>query len=181
MVDFNSPTVLEHDFLAVARLWTIVDGLYIWEFITALDFEWSFIRGSRNHNWTIWIYATTRVATLFVVILNLLSIWITTQWQYNCTAALIGQLFVGYLAVASSSLLIALRVIAIWNRKRMVLMLSSGAWVTSVIFSIQSIARVNNLPDYAMIEVLEFGLIPYRSVQSGHLRRASARRLTCMF
>jgi len=108
MVDFNSPKVLEQDFLAVARLWSTVDGLYIWEFITALEFEWSFIRGRRNHNWTIWIYATTRVATLIVVTLNLLSIWITTQ--YNCTAALIVQLFVGYLAVASSSLLIVLRV-----------------------------------------------------------------------
>jgi hypothetical protein len=34
---------------------------YSWEFITALDFEWSFIRGRRKHNWTIWVRSDTRI------------------------------------------------------------------------------------------------------------------------
>ena len=26
-----------------------------WEFITTLDFEWSFIQGGRRYRWTIWV------------------------------------------------------------------------------------------------------------------------------
>ena len=88
--------------------------------------------------------------------------------------------------------------IAIWNKKKIVLVLSSGVWVANVLFTIQSelicplsrgdpvihsnamvlgIARVNNLSDYYDGASR---LIPYRPVQRGHLWRTSARRLTCM-
>jgi hypothetical protein len=55
MVDFQNPTVLEEDFLAVVKFWHVVDGIFIWEFFVTLEYELSIIRGHRPYRWTIWV------------------------------------------------------------------------------------------------------------------------------
>jgi hypothetical protein len=140
MVNFEDPAIIAQDFLTVAKLWSAVDGLYIWEFITTLNYEWSIIRGRRSHNWTIWIYSTTRLAAFASVILNIQTI--TMSARYNCEAEIVFQLIIGYLAIASASLLIVLRILAIWNKKRAVVALAFSVWGINIIFTIQSIARI---------------------------------------
>jgi len=71
MVDFKNSIVISKDFVAVVKLWHAVGGLYIWEFLTVLDYEWSVIRGSHSYRWTIWLHSFTRLATLGAVIISM--------------------------------------------------------------------------------------------------------------
>ncbi|KAH9958775.1 hypothetical protein BC827DRAFT_1218445 [Russula dissimulans] len=58
----------------MSKLWHVLNGLYIWEFLTTLDYEWSVIRGRRPYRWTIWIYSLTRAGTFVVTILLFISL-----------------------------------------------------------------------------------------------------------
>ncbi|KAN0141798.1 hypothetical protein V8E53_000260 [Lactarius tabidus] len=87
MVDFQNPAVIEKDFLAVVKLWHLVDGIFLWEFFITLDYEWSIIRGHRPYRWTIWIYSLARVCTLIAVILNMLAFDSSTP--INCQVGII--------------------------------------------------------------------------------------------
>jgi len=75
------------------------------------------------------------------VILSLVGIDVTTQ--YNCDVQNIFQFFFGYLAFAAASLLIVLRINAIWNGKRFVIAIATGVWVANVGLLIQSVARIH--------------------------------------
>jgi len=110
-----------------------------WEYIVTLDYEWNVIRGHRPHRWTIWIYFLTRVATLATVVLNLFSLDVTTR--INCQVTINLQFIFGYLALATSSLLIVLRIIAIWERKKIIIAFATGVWVIDVAFLIQGVSR----------------------------------------
>jgi len=82
MVNFRDPDVIASEFRILLGFWHAVDGLYIWEFITTLDYELDVIRGRRPYRRSIWIYSFTRVVTLLAVILNVASIDIATP--INC-------------------------------------------------------------------------------------------------
>ncbi|KAI9455867.1 hypothetical protein F5148DRAFT_1369800 [Russula earlei] len=142
MVNFHDPTVAVWDAWALAKLHHAVDSLYLWEFFFNLDYEWSIIRGHRPYRWTIWIYSLTRVSTLVSVILNIVGIDVSTPIQ--CQVWLTFELIFGYLAFVCASLLIVLRIIAIWNKDKVVVAVATGVWVVNIGFLIQGIARVND-------------------------------------
>ncbi|KAH9954848.1 hypothetical protein BC827DRAFT_921592 [Russula dissimulans] len=130
MVHFNDPVVLTRDFVALVKFWHAVGGLYIWEFFTTLDYEWSVIRGRRPYLWTTWLYSLTRVATLGAVINGMIGL--NTSGPINCHLWATSGLIVAYAAIATASLLIVLRVIAIWNRNKIVSVIAMSAWVANV-------------------------------------------------
>ncbi|KAI0282830.1 hypothetical protein BGY98DRAFT_62818 [Russula aff. rugulosa BPL654] len=144
MVNYHDPAVFLQDFWVVSKFWHAVAGLYFWEFVTTLDYEWSVIRRHRPYRWTIWIYSTTRISVLVAVPLTLVGLNVTAR--YNCEVETVFQLFFGYLAIASASLLFVLRIVAIWNKKKIIIAIAAGAWGTNVIFQIQCIARIRATP-----------------------------------
>jgi len=125
---------------AVVKLWHAVDGLFIWEFFTTLDYEWSVIQGRRPYRWTIWIYSLTRVATLLAVILNIIGFDSTTP--INCQAWVTFELAFAYVAFAGASLLIVFRIFAIWNRNKRIFVLAMSVWWINVGFLIHGIVRL---------------------------------------
>ncbi|KAN0129164.1 hypothetical protein V8E53_013035 [Lactarius tabidus] len=141
MVDFHSPTVIEKDFLAVVKLWHVVDGIFIWEFFVNLDYELSFIQGHRPYRWTIWIYSITRVSTLIAVILNMLGF--DSSSPINCQVWIIFELLFSDLAFAAASILIVLRIITIWDRKRIAVAIAICAWTTNVAFLVHNVVRLH--------------------------------------
>ncbi|KAH9954860.1 hypothetical protein BC827DRAFT_922878 [Russula dissimulans] len=143
MVNFKDPVVISRDAFAAAKLWHTVDGLYIWEFIINLDYEWSVIRGHRPYRWTIWLYSFTRMATLAAMIANMVGL--DTSRPIDCQFWLTFTVTTGYAAVATASLLIALRVIAIWNRNKIVYAIAMSAWVTNVACIMQAIVRLRSI------------------------------------
>jgi hypothetical protein len=141
MVDFQNPAVIEKDFLAVVKLWHLVDGIFLWEFFITLDYEWSIIRGHRPYRWTIWIYSLARVCTLISVILNMLAFDSSTP--INCQLWVIFELIFASLAFAAASILIVLRIIAIWNGNRIAVAIAICAWNANVAFLIHNITRLH--------------------------------------
>ncbi|KAN0112031.1 hypothetical protein V8E52_007948 [Russula decolorans] len=95
--------------LDLLKLWLIVSGIYIWEFVTNLHYEWGIIRGYQTYRWTIWIYVIARWATIAIVILILIHLNVTSQ--INCQGF-------SLLSLGSGSLLLVLRILAIWNRNK---------------------------------------------------------------
>ncbi|KAH9954625.1 hypothetical protein BC827DRAFT_954146 [Russula dissimulans] len=139
MVNFHDPGVLIADYWAFIKLCQTLGGLYLWEFFINLDYEWGVIRGRYPYRWTIWIYSLTRLATLMAVILDLLIINVATT---NCEVWFkIGFAF-GNLTISLASLLILLRIVAIWNKSRPVIGLAAGLWVTNASSLIVGISRI---------------------------------------
>ncbi|KAF8487280.1 hypothetical protein DFH94DRAFT_849691 [Russula ochroleuca] len=142
MVNLRGPVEIDKDCLTLKALWHLVDGFFIWEFLITLDYEWNIIRGRRRFRWTIWIYSLTRVATLAAVGLNIFSLDVTTP--INCQDTIISQFTLAYLALAASSLLIVLRIIAIWDRKRVIVAIVTGIWGINIASLAQGVWRFHS-------------------------------------
>jgi len=142
MVNYHDPAKIAQDFWTVTKLWHTIDGLYIWEFFTTLDYEWCVIRGRRPYRWTIWVYSLTRVATLLAVILNMIGLDVTNP--INCHVWVTFELIFAYTAFAAASLLIVIRTIAIWNRNKIIFFIAMSVWWTNVSFLIQGIVRLRS-------------------------------------
>ncbi|KAI0295185.1 hypothetical protein BC826DRAFT_1185426 [Russula brevipes] len=138
MVNFHDPAVVAQDYITVVKLWHTLDGVYLWEFFTTLDYEWEVIRGRRPYRWTIWIYSLTRVAALMSVILNVVGMDVTTSM--NCQLWISFELVFCYSSGAAASLLIVLRIIAIWKRHKFVMATAFGLLGINVASFIQSVS-----------------------------------------
>jgi len=165
MVNLHSSARSPEVGLAFMRLWHVLGGIYFWEFISTLDYEWKVFRGHLPYRWTIWIYFLARVACLLGVILN--TFGLDTTGHINC------QLWVSFLAsffctsLAFSSLLIVLRIIAIWNKNKVITVASIGIWVFGVAFHINATVRVRSHWDPQVLNCLSIstergvvGLVP---------------------
>jgi len=129
------------DPLTVMKLWLIMSGIYIWEFITTLDFEWSVIRRHRSYRWTIWIYSISRLSGLAVIILILIDfygtspincqVWVTSGWAFSALG--------GY---GLSSILIMLRIFAIWDKSKVIMAISIAIWVINFGFQLAGIVKI---------------------------------------
>jgi len=138
--DVVSNVVLGRDYFALMKFWHAVDALYMWEFVTTLNYEWSIIRGRRPYRWTIWIYSLTRVATLVAAILNLVGLDAISP--INCQLWAVFNFIFAYLGFACSSLLVVIRAIAIWNKNKIVVALAAIVWLVNVSFLSEGIARI---------------------------------------
>ncbi|KAI0279152.1 hypothetical protein BC826DRAFT_604768 [Russula brevipes] len=143
MVNFHDPAVVANDMSAFVKLSHTLIGLYIWEFATTLDYEWSIIWGRRPYRWTIWIYSLTRLATLTTVI-NIIVYLNTKATPHRCQALLTSISVFDNVALAAAELLIVLRIIAIWNKRKVVVAIAIGLWVTNVAFLIHTSSWVND-------------------------------------
>ncbi|KAH9964916.1 hypothetical protein BC827DRAFT_899486 [Russula dissimulans] len=142
MVNFGDPAVILQDFAILSKLWHAINGLYIWEFVTTLGYELDVIRGRRPYRWTIWIYSLTRMSTLVAIILSFIGLDVTSH--INCQAWYTLQLIFSYFVVVIASLLIVLRIAAIWNRDKIVVTISAGIWFVNAVVIIQGIARARD-------------------------------------
>jgi len=130
------------DFLALEKLCHTLDGLYIWEFFTTLDFEWRVIRGCQPYRWTIWLYSLTRLTTLMTVIINLVTLNLTTKT--NCQVWITTSYTCSYMSFALSSLLIVLRIVAVWNTNKGIVGFATIVWGINASLGIQGIVQIRS-------------------------------------
>jgi len=142
MVDFRDPTILRLDDIAYVKLYHALGGLYIWEFLTTLDYEWRVIQGHQPYRWTIWIYSFTRLSMLVAVITDIAAL--NKTGQMNCQALVTIVLIFGCMASVSSSLLIILRIVAIWNRNKVIVSFATIIWVANISFVIYGIIQLRS-------------------------------------
>ncbi|KAH9985019.1 hypothetical protein BJV77DRAFT_140345 [Russula vinacea] len=143
MVNFRNPVVTAQAGLAFEKLWHVLSGIYFWEFVTTLDYEWRVVRGRLPYRWSIWVYSLTRVACLVGVIFTLTEVDVTNRIPCQFWISTITTSFL--LSLSSASLLIILRTIAIWINNKVVMATVISLWVIGVAFHIQDIVRYRSV------------------------------------
>ncbi|KAI0275782.1 hypothetical protein BGY98DRAFT_1098622 [Russula aff. rugulosa BPL654] len=109
MTNFSDLGVQLKDFAALVNFWHVTNGIYIWEYVTTLDFELDIILGRRPYRWTILIYSLARASLLVAIILNLVGLSVTAPT--NCQVLITLQIVTAYVSLLSASLLILVRIL----------------------------------------------------------------------
>jgi len=65
-----------------------------------------------------------------------------TKGHYKCETVVVFSLIFGYIAFAGGSLLIVLRIIAIWRKMKSIIAIAAIIWGTNVAFLVQGIVRI---------------------------------------
>jgi len=102
-------------------------------------FELDVLRGRQPYRWTIWLYLGIRYTALLVSILTLIG---DNGDKVSCEPFVVADSVLIYASWAFASLIIVLRVIAIWNRQRIVSFLSVGVWLAGIATLLHSLTTV---------------------------------------
>ncbi|KAI0278095.1 hypothetical protein BGY98DRAFT_565050 [Russula aff. rugulosa BPL654] len=114
-------------------------GVYIWEFVSTLGFEWEVFTGRRPWKWSFAVYLLARFMALISVILNLVGS--SLQTRYNCSAWWRCVLAMSWFSEAVASFLLALRGVAIWGRDTTITSFTLLVWSASIAGSFWSTTR----------------------------------------
>jgi len=139
MVDWQSPVTIFSDLGALIKLIHVVDGVYLWEFICNLGFEYSLFRGRRVWRWTVALYIACRISTICQVMTDLVGLGLDRQ--FNCELWLIFSLSFRYLTSAIALGLYSLRTIAIYRRSKVVTAITSVVVLANFILSVYRVTK----------------------------------------
>ncbi|KAK7032598.1 hypothetical protein VNI00_012861 [Paramarasmius palmivorus] len=115
MVNWMDPEEIARDGLAFSRLMHCLLGLYIWEWFTSLDFDWSYIRGKRTFRWPLIFYFLNRYCLLFALIGIAVALNVTTE--VDCQSLYTFNQVFGNASIGLASINLSLRTIAVWSQK----------------------------------------------------------------
>jgi hypothetical protein len=159
------PLPSEHVVLTIVKLWHAVGGIYIWEYFTTLGYEWRVIRQRIPYRWTIWIYSLTRFAALMSVILLFITLNVDTA--INCQLWMLFTIMFLCISSILASLLIVIRVIAIWDHHKVPVALAVILWMMSIGFHVYNLIALRfqwSPADQACVPIRtdpsEWGFIP---------------------
>lgn len=115
MVDWMSPTELAKDAKAFDRFMHTLLGLYIWEWVISLDFDWQYISGKKRFRWPMFFYFLNRYCLLFALIGISIALNVTTE--VNCQGLYTFNQCFGNAAIGLASINLSLRTMAVWTRR----------------------------------------------------------------
>ncbi|EGO03678.1 hypothetical protein SERLA73DRAFT_175253 [Serpula lacrymans var. lacrymans S7.3] len=116
MVDWQSPAEVAKDGAAFSKFMHTLLGLYIWEFVTSLDFDWQFISGKKRFRWPLIFYFAGRYCLFFALIGIAIALNVTTP--VNCQSLYTFNQVLGNAAIGLASINLSLRTIAVWSQNR---------------------------------------------------------------
>ncbi|VDB92277.1 unnamed protein product [Peniophora sp. CBMAI 1063] len=131
--------VVPQSVLTTVKLIHVFGGIYIWEWVTTLRFEWEVFSGKRNFRWSFCVYVICRLFALAAIILAFVGFNVTSA--INCNAWLRSLLIFAWFGIGFSSLLILLRGIALWAVDWKIVSVMSATWLTTFGFSLYSIQQ----------------------------------------
>ncbi|OCH85025.1 hypothetical protein OBBRIDRAFT_344570 [Obba rivulosa] len=114
MVDWSSPAEIAKDGEAFDRFMHTLLGLYIWEFITSLEFDWDYISGKRKFRWPLVFYFANRYFLLFALIGIATALNVTSP--VDCQALYTYNQVFGNASIGLASINLSLRTIAVWSQ-----------------------------------------------------------------
>ncbi|KAH8994746.1 hypothetical protein EDB86DRAFT_3167608 [Lactarius hatsudake] len=127
MVNWLDPATVFAEEVTLVKLVHVVGGIYIWEIVSCLEFEYSVISKKRKFTWSFLLYLGCRWCPLFAVALQFLGF--DTSHKIDCqTCAFLSFMF-AYLSFMCTSALIILRVIVLWNHSKIVIALTCVVWI----------------------------------------------------
>ncbi|KAF8487176.1 hypothetical protein DFH94DRAFT_841551, partial [Russula ochroleuca] len=150
MVKFHDPNVIQLEAAAFDHISYILEGIFLWELITTMDFEWNYVTAKRKFKWPLLLHSTCRICALGTVICSLIGSNVTHE--INCQLWTTWNLIFVCASLSCASLLITLRVIAIWCHNHLAMAVTIGMCVTNIGF-------------------LLYGITAFRSKWSNDLKR----------
>lgn len=130
MVNWQSQEEILHDGESFDRLMHVLLGLYIWEFVTSLGFDWDFITGKKKFRWPMAFYFANRYFLLFALIGIAIALNVTTE--VNCQALYTYNQVFGNAAIGLASINLSLRTIAVWSQNKalvvLIVLVVMGHW-----------------------------------------------------
>ncbi|KIJ14739.1 hypothetical protein PAXINDRAFT_169638 [Paxillus involutus ATCC 200175] len=119
MPNWQSNSEVATDTLIYIKLIHALMGLYAWEFIMSLDFEWAILTGKKKFRWPLIFYFAGRYLLLFAMIGALIGV--DTPVEINCQVLYVFNQLAGNAAVGLASINLSLRTIAIWSRNKWII------------------------------------------------------------
>ncbi|KAK0224314.1 hypothetical protein IW262DRAFT_884723 [Armillaria fumosa] len=134
MVDWKNAATITQQFLGVVKVTHFCAGIFLWEFLSTLDYEYTVYTRKRPFRWTLIIYLLTRYATMGAILCYMIGF--NDRDQFDCDAWLKATYAFSYGSLALASALIGMRAVALWNRHWLVLSVNVLAWLVNVGFMI---------------------------------------------
>ncbi|EIN09346.1 hypothetical protein PUNSTDRAFT_120595 [Punctularia strigosozonata HHB-11173 SS5] len=117
MVDWHSEAELIHDGFISLYLSHALIGLYFWEVVNTMGFEWELLSRRTKFRWPMIFYFAARYSMVAAMIGLLIGLDVNSR-KLNCKALWEATDAFSQASVGFSSINLALRVIAIWNQTR---------------------------------------------------------------
>ncbi|KZV76780.1 hypothetical protein PENSPDRAFT_343369 [Peniophora sp. CONT] len=155
MPDWKDPSELSRDALFLTKLVHACLGCAVWESVSHLYYEWDTYRGKRPYRWTIWVYTCCRLSMIFAFMFDAIAMDGGTQ---HCTAVYMAAFASGYTSMGLASLLLVLRIAAVWQRHTVIVVISYIVWFSSVALNIHDVTQLR-----ASYHVSERTCLPYKT------------------
>ncbi|KAI0062705.1 hypothetical protein BV25DRAFT_1825221 [Artomyces pyxidatus] len=137
MVNWNDPAIVARDYAGLVNSVHAVGGLYIWEFFVTLDFDWDIIRGRRKYPYTFPLYLGCRLSGISAIVA--LFVGFDASSKIDCQVWVVFVFLLAYLSFVFASALIVLRIVAIWEKNRLITAIAVVTWLTNTAFYIHSV------------------------------------------
>ncbi|KAI9439562.1 hypothetical protein H4582DRAFT_1536120 [Lactarius indigo] len=144
MVDWHDPTVVLLDYFDLTKLLHALGSAYIWETVMTAGFELDVLRGKQPYRWTIWIYLGTRYACLLMFIVFFIH---NDAGHVPCQPFIIANYALSYVSWGFASLIIVLRIIAIWDRNIIVSLIAFSTLLTGLGLNIRTLTKIESTYD----------------------------------
>ncbi|KAN0084144.1 hypothetical protein V8E55_007648 [Tylopilus felleus] len=118
MVDWQSPTEIQANAVAFNNFMHALLGLYIWEFVTSLDFDWQFLSGKKTFRWPLIFYFAGRYCLLFALIG--IAVALNVRTEIDCQGLYTFNQVFGNAAVGLASINLSIRTMAVWSQNKYV-------------------------------------------------------------
>ncbi|KAI0676402.1 hypothetical protein C8Q78DRAFT_17476 [Trametes maxima] len=116
MVDWNSQAELVVDSTVFLKFMHALSGLYFWEVVTSLDFEWAFFTGKKRFHYPAVFYFLNRYCLFFTMIGILIALDTTTE--IDCQALYTFNQIMGQASSGLASINLSIRTMALWSHNR---------------------------------------------------------------
>ncbi|KAI0074978.1 hypothetical protein K474DRAFT_1685531 [Panus rudis PR-1116 ss-1] len=110
MINWTDPAVIAAQAAAFTKFVHSVVGIYFWEYLISLDFDWSYLTGKRTFKWPMAFYFLNRYMLLAVF----------CCLEINCKPLYSFMQVAGNMAGGFASINLAIRTMAIWNQNKFV-------------------------------------------------------------
>ncbi|KZV61459.1 hypothetical protein PENSPDRAFT_293933 [Peniophora sp. CONT] len=162
-VAWDNLPVLSEQYLDFVKLQHALFGVYIWEMMNSLGFDWELLRTlttasnspkpqckikrlycqSTSALCARLAYLACRYCALAAILTIIAGYNVTSSSEINCKVWIVCMLTVSFAALTSASALIAIRVIAIWNRSKIVIGLVTSALAIQLGSFIRRLTQAN--------------------------------------
>ncbi|VDB95601.1 unnamed protein product [Peniophora sp. CBMAI 1063] len=143
-INWNDPTVLAAQYLDFIKLQHALGGVLIWELVTSLSFDYNLLKKISQHQgqaWAKWFYLACRYTALGGVVTIFAGFNVTSE--INCKTWIIFVFIWAFLAIQCASTLVAIRVIAIWNKSMYIMCLCGAILAAQLAFFFRELAEAD--------------------------------------